>query len=231
MSQLALADVVIRAPCEWCSGPIPVDARRDAVTCSQSCRQARHRFEREAPVLERATAPLRLAYADPPYPGLARRYYAHHPDYGGEVDHRELLSRLQHYDGWALSTSSTALPSLIVIAHELDLDVRVASWHRGARPGRTRGPRRAWEPVLYSGGRREVSEQWTDDALAYHARPRLTDPQRVVGAKPAAVIYWILGLLGARPGDELDDLYPGSGGVARAWAVLERRAQRRAVRP
>ena len=30
--------------CAWCSGPIPDAARRDAITCSKSCRQARHRF-------------------------------------------------------------------------------------------------------------------------------------------------------------------------------------------
>jgi hypothetical protein len=36
---------------------------------------------------------VRLAYADPPYPGRAH-LYADHPDYAGEVDHRELISRL-----------------------------------------------------------------------------------------------------------------------------------------
>lgn len=45
--------------------------------------------------------PLRLAYADPPYPGKAR-LYRDHPDYGGEVDHAALIVRLTEYDGWAL---------------------------------------------------------------------------------------------------------------------------------
>lgn len=39
----------------------------------------------------------------------------------------------------------------------------------------------------------------------------------VIGAKPAAFAYWMFRLLGARIGDTLDDLYPGSGGIARAW--------------
>ena len=37
------------------------------------------------------TRPLRLAYADPPYPGNAW-LYRDHPDYGGEVDHAVTLS-------------------------------------------------------------------------------------------------------------------------------------------
>lgn len=53
--------------------------------------------------------------------------------------------------------------------------------------------------------------------LAYVSRPRTTDPARVIGAKPAAFAYWMFRLLGARRGDTLDDLYPGSGGIARAW--------------
>jgi hypothetical protein len=41
----------------------------------------------------------------------------------------------------------------------------------------------------------------------------------VIGAKPAAVCRWIFTLLGAAPGDTLDDLFPGSGAVSRAWAA------------
>lgn len=83
--------------CDWCQGPMPGDARRDAVTCSERCRQARWRFRRGASDLVGATAPgapARMAYADPPYPGKAG-YYRDHPDYGGEVDHAELVARLE----------------------------------------------------------------------------------------------------------------------------------------
>lgn len=212
--------------CAWCGGPIPERARRDAQCCSKSCRQARHRFGRLCVSRRRATAPLRLAYADPPYPGLAARYYSDHPDYGGEVDHHELVARMAaEYDGWALSTSSDALPDLLaMIRRDLGLEVRVASWHRGSRPGVTAWPRKAWEPVIYAGGRRVPSRSAGDDALLHHARPRTTDPRRVIGAKPAAFAYWLFELLGARPGDVFVDLFPGSGGVARAWEVYESRA-------
>jgi len=49
--------------------------------------------------------------------------------------------------------------------------------------------------------------------------PLDTLPGRVIGAKPAAVCRWIFTLLGAGPGDTLDDLFPGSGAVGRAWAA------------
>jgi len=89
--------------CAWCSEPIPVAARRDALCCSVRCRQARHRYTRGvgSGVAPAGTTPRVLAYADPPYPGKAG-YYRNHPDYAGEVDHVELLSRLAStYDALA----------------------------------------------------------------------------------------------------------------------------------
>jgi hypothetical protein len=47
-----------------------------------------------------------------------------------------------------------------------------------------------------------------------------TLPGRVTGTKPPAVCRWIFDLLGAAPGDSLDDLFPGSGAVTRAWAAF-----------
>lgn len=160
---------------------------------------------------------MRFAYADPPYPTKAHLYRGH-PDYAGEVDHTELIARLEAgaYHGWALSTSASALPDVLRLCPP---GVRVASWHRGERPTRSYGPLNAWEPVIYLGGRLIDSEldNRRTDALAYVSRPRTTDPARVIGAKPAAFAYWMFRLLGARRGDTLDDLYPGSGGIARAW--------------
>jgi hypothetical protein len=52
--------------------------------------------------------------------------------------------------------------------------------------------------------------------------PVTTLPGRVIGAKPAAVCRWIFDLLGAGPGDTLDDLFPGSGAVTRAWTAYTR---------
>lgn len=162
---------------------------------------------------------MRFAYFDPPYPGLAERYYAEHPDYAGEVDVAGLLepSPLQRFDGWALSTSSDALPEVLALCVARGLAVRVAAWFRGHRPTKSAWPLKAWEPVVYAGGRRLPSHDVGRDALIHHARPRTTDPARVIGAKPAAFCYWLFDLLGALPGDLFVDAFPGSGGVARAW--------------
>ena len=100
--------------CAWCRGPIRRAARRDSKYCSTRCRQAAHRFHAGAQRRVASSSPLRLAYADPPYPGLAG-YYRDHPDFAGEVDHTELVERLvaEFPDGWALSTSARALRDVL----------------------------------------------------------------------------------------------------------------------
>jgi hypothetical protein len=205
--------------CDWCKGPIPTRARKDAETCGVKCRQMRHDFTRGLRLPGANGEPIRVAYADPPYPGLAHRYYKDHPDYAGEVDHAALFTRLaaDFPDGWALSTSAKVLRSVLALS---PAGTMVAAWVRGERPVRSLRPLSAWEPVLYCGGRSmllEPNERRTD-TLVHFSRPRLGDPQRVIGQKPAAFAGWLFRLLGLRPGDELVDLFPGSGGIARAWA-------------
>ena len=41
-----------------------------------------------------------------------------------------------------------------------------------------------------------------------------------VGSKPSAWTHWVLDLLGFQPGDEVTDVFPGSGAVERAAGVL-----------
>lgn len=217
--------------CDWCGGAMPARARRDAITCSQPCRQARHRVARYASRFARgdvsrvdhAIAARRFAYADPPYPGLAD-YYRGHPDYAGEVDHAALLSRLATYDGWALSTSARALPEVLALAVAQDLAVRVAAWIRGSRPHATaRHALNAWEPVIYSPASRDVSpvdgalQARRVDVLVHGVSPMVTLPSRVIGAKPAAFCRWMFDLIGAGPRDTFDDLFPGSGIVGKTW--------------
>lgn len=162
---------------------------------------------------------MRLGYADPPYPGKAA-YYKEHIDYAGEVDHAALVASLAGgYDGWALSTSSVALPRVLRLC---DTTVRVAAWFRGSRPTSSRFPLQAWEPVIYCPARYDVSQRPGDDALIHVSRPRTTDPGRVIGAKPAAFCQWLFELLGAQAQDEFVDIFPGSGGVQRAWKLFSR---------
>ena len=80
--------------CRWCEKSISARARADSVFCSVRCRQASFRFLREREVLRRCRVPLRVAYADPPYPGKAA-IYADRPESRGEVDFLELLERLR----------------------------------------------------------------------------------------------------------------------------------------
>jgi len=73
--------------------------------------------------------------------------------------------------------------------------------------------------VIYCGGRQLVTGARRADSLVCGVGPLDTLPGRVIGAEPAAVCRWIFTLLGAAAGDTLDDLFPGSGAVGRAWAA------------
>jgi hypothetical protein len=204
--------------CEWCRGPIEQNARRDALTCSKACRQAKHRFK-VAPANATATTPRRFAYADPPYPGLARRYYG--PD-AVEVNHRLLIGTLMrdYPDGWALSTSSD--PGLQLVLPMCPAGVRVASWHRGERRGVSHRPRRSWEPLIVWGGRARRIEptEACSDTLTWGGRQN-SHPGALMGMKPAAFCEWMFAQLGAMRGDTLDDIFPGSGAVSRAWGLFQ----------
>lgn len=200
-------------PCEWCGKPF--ERRRQwARFCSTKCRKNGHRFGAECVPRARAADPIRVAYADPPYPGLAAKF-----------DHAALLRELSTFDAWALSTSEDALITIGALAVSIEpRTVHVASWNRGAR-GNTHAvrPVSAWEPVLYCGGRLSAPGQAPPpDALAYRAAARRSDPNRCTGTKPARFAFWLFELLGAQPGDVFVDVFPGSGGMGRAWSVLER---------
>lgn len=44
----------------------------------------------------------------------------------------------------------------------------------------------------------------------------------LTGAKPEKVCHWAFEVVGARPDDVLDDLFPGTGAVSRAWSTWQR---------
>ncbi len=154
---------------------------------------------------------MRLAYADPPYPGMAHLY----PE-NTEVDHVELVDRLCEYDGWALSTDERSLDFVLPLckAHSAS-KVRVLAWCRSNAPPFAPNPWPAWEPVLacparfkpvtapsyYVGG--VPSGQWQRDGLT--------------GQKTLGFCEWVIRCLGAEPDDTLDDLFPGTETMAEAW--------------
>lgn len=174
---------------------------------------------------------MRVAYADPPYPRMARRHYRDRPDYAGEVDHGELLRRLEadYPDGWALSTSAVALREVLDLCPpdgprvhgRRAPGVRLCAWCKPMHQILPVAVQYAWEPVIVRGGRQrpgrvpQVVDYLVCSPTPWHARRRT--PGSIVGTKPPEFCHWLFDLLGLRAGDELDDLYPGSGAVARAW--------------
>lgn len=156
-----------------------------------------------------------IAYADPPYPGLAR-YYAKHADYAGEVNHSRLLRELSTYDGWVLHTSVPALAEVLRIADGLELTYRVCSW---VKPWASFKPSQAlayaWEPVLVHAARRQVLTGF-HVMRDWMAEP-MTMQRGLTGAKPERVCHWLFECVGAQPDDTFHDLFPGTGAVSRAW--------------
>lgn len=150
---------------------------------------------------------LRVAYADPPYPGCAKLY----PE-KREVDHAALIAELAAYDAWALSTSSVALRDLLPLCPST---VRVMAWVKpfaSFKPGVTVAY--AWEPIIVQGGRkRPRSEPTVRDWVS----ASITLKRGLVGVKPETVCFWLFGVLGLEPADDFVDLFPGSGAVGRAW--------------
>jgi hypothetical protein len=73
----------------------------------------------------------------------------------------------------------------------------------------------AWEPVIIKPARkpvvskRLVMRDWIECPITLR--------RGLTGAKPEKVCHWAFELLGARPEDELSDLYPGTGAVTEAW--------------
>lgn len=88
------------------------------------------------------------------------------------------------------------------------------------RPGRSARALSAWEPLIVRGGRPlDTSHlQTVLDHLDYRGRYH-SFPGALVGMKPPEFAVWMFEQLGAMPGDTLDDLYPGSGAVTRAWSL------------
>jgi hypothetical protein len=153
---------------------------------------------------------MRFAYADPPYIGVAHRY----PE-KTEVHHGELIQRLVDCfpDGWALSCSSPSLKIILPLCPE---DVRVMAWVKPFCAFKVNvNPAYAWEPVIVRGGRKRTRKQptvrdWVSEVI--------TLKKGVVGAKPEGFCRWLFEVLNIHPGDELIDLYPGTGIVTESLA-------------
>jgi hypothetical protein len=175
---------------------------------------------------------MRFAYADPPYIGQAKRHYSADPRCA-EVDHRELIKRLcrEFPDGWALSAST---PSLAIILPLCPYGWRMGAWCKSfCAFKRNVRPAYAWEPVIFWGGRNPMhghrakipeknGRQTTPKDFIVES---ITLKKGLVGAKPEKVCRWILELLNVQPGDEVIDLYPGTGIMGRVANKITALAQ------
>jgi hypothetical protein len=147
--------------------------------------------------------------------------YRDQPDYAGEVDHAALIDRLDsEFDGWVLHAAATA-QSMAVLGPLVETTAaRWCSWRKGFAAFKRNVPvAYAWEPVIIRAARkpvvskRLVMRDWIDTDI----QESITLKRGLTGAKPEAVCHWAFELLGARPEDELYDLFPGTGAVTRAW--------------
>jgi hypothetical protein len=152
---------------------------------------------------------MRFAYADPPYLGWGRHYdHSSAYEWDNPDRHYALIDNLleEYPDGWALSASSSSLHTILPMC---PADVRVAAWVKPFAVFKPNvNPAYTWEPVVFRGGRRrDRTEPTVRDWLSCN----ITLRKGLVGAKPPEFCRWVLDLLGYRDGDEIVDLFPGSG--------------------
>ena len=168
---------------------------------------------------------MKVAYADPPYLGLAEKLYGKmHPDaadYDDPLAHRRLVERLEaNFDGWAISLHTPSLRTILPLCPE---DVRIAAWVKPfASFKKGVSPAYAWEPVIFRPLPRKVDpnaatvRDWTAVSI--------TLERGFQGAKPEAFCHWVFDLLRADPDDDFTDIFPGSGAVGRAWETWSRQS-------
>lgn len=161
-----------------------------------------------------------FAYADPPYYGCGAKHYSKHHANAADCDtldwHRDLIERLskEYLDGWALSLTSGNLHDILPLCPK---DCRIMAWVKpfaSFKPGVN--PAYAWEPVIVRGGRRRTREQQT---IRDWVAANITLKKGLTGAKPKEFSDWLFQVLNVQPGDELVDVFPGSGAVSHAWLL------------
>ena len=151
---------------------------------------------------------MKVAYADPPYIGQAKKRYGCE-----EVDHQQLIARLEtEFDAWALSCSSPSLPE---ICQWIPEEARIMAWVKPFAIFKPNvGVAYAWEPVIVYGGRKRTRQQPT---VRDWVSCNITLKRGLVGAKPETFCNWLFEVLNLEPDDEFNDLFPGTGAVTKAW--------------
>jgi hypothetical protein len=165
---------------------------------------------------------MKFAYADPPYYKQGKRLYsAFHEEahvWDSKKSHEELIAKLidEYEDGWALSCNPADLSWMLPL---MPNTIRICAWSKSFHQIRPKvNIQYSWEPVILSEGR-----------IIRNRRPMVRDhlicpiamKKGLPGAKPDKFCDWILDLLGFDVDeDSLDDLFPGTYGMA---AAIKRR--------
>jgi len=166
---------------------------------------------------------MRFAYADPPYLGMGKKYKDLHEEaliWDDPQSHIDLVHRLvdEFPDGWAISLS---VPSLQLYLSACPSDVRIAAWTKTFHQIRVNcAIQYSWEPVIWRGGRKDTPvkpmiRDWHSGVIAMK--------KGLYGAKPMHFNNYILDLLQYKSGDELVDVFPGTGGMSEAIKIYESR--------
>lgn len=162
----------------------------------------------------------RFAYADPPYLGCGAKLYAPFhkdaADWDDPDEHRRLMEWLcdEFTDGWCVSLH---VPSLALYVSLMPEDARVGAWVKTWHQIRPTTTQFAWEPVIWRTVHKDnkrspmVRDYWIGAATRQRGLP---------GAKPDGFNRWVLELLGYQEGDEIVDVFPGTGGMSRVAAQL-----------
>ena len=177
---------------------------------------------------------MKFCISDPPYLGRAVRWYGeggcgygkgvnqadNHPEaylWDKPETHIQLVHDLQsNYDGWAIAMSVHSL-STYLSAVETDSrnGIRVCVWHKTAAVTSGNRVTNNWEPVLV---KMPASRKGWKSGAARTSDVMSCNPLRsgFVGSKPAEWTHWVLDLMGYQEGDEVVDMFNGSGAVANA---------------
>ena len=182
---------------------------------------------------------LRMAIADPPYLGTAKRFYSTEGEgyekgleyksnnnefsqlWDNPDSHKELLeSLIDNFDSFAIAMNVYSLPLYLKkIKPTANTGFRVCTWIKTNSAPTGSRIRNGWEPVLIYNHPTRRSQQngtRTKDYLIANA-PR----EGFIGQKPFEWTEWVTELIGYKEGDKIADLFKGSGAVTSALIELD----------
>jgi hypothetical protein len=88
-------------------------------------------------------------------------------------------------------------------------DCRVSAWVKPFAVFKPNvGVAYAWEPIIWRGGRKRTRDQ--DTVRDWHSA-NITLQRGLTGAKPLSFCEWIMDMLNVEEGDEVVDMFPGTG--------------------